>query len=93
MWRPRAGELPILFERYQILGVLGEGGMGTVFKGYHLNLKRHVAIKTLRMDLVQNPGLVNRFLREMEVVGQMDHPNVVRAADAGEKNGVFYLFM
>lgn len=93
MWRPGASEFPVLFERYQILGVLGEGGMGTVFKGYHLNLKRFVAIKTLRVDLVNNPGLVSRFLREMELVGGMDHPNVVRAADAGEKNGVFYLFM
>ncbi len=92
-WRPDGDDFPRLFDRYQILGVLGEGGMGTVFKGYHLNLKRFVAIKTLRLDRTLRPDLVNRFLREMEAVGQMDHPNVVRATDAGEKNGVFYLVM
>jgi serine/threonine protein kinase len=87
------GGLPTLFERYQVLGVLGEGGMGTVYKGYHVNLKRFVAIKTLRIDRINSPEVVSRFLREMELVGQMDHPNVVRASDAGEKNGVFHLVM
>ncbi len=90
-WHP--DEFPILFERYQILGIIGEGGMGTVYKGYHLNLKRFVAIKTIRLDSTQRPELLARFLREMELVGQMDHPNVVRASDAGEKNGVFHLVM
>ncbi len=90
-WAP-AG-LPTLFDRYQILGVLGEGGMGTVFKGYHLSLKRYVAIKTLRIDRAAHPELVERFLWEVQAIGQMDHPNVVRATDAGEKNGVCYLVM
>jgi hypothetical protein len=90
-WRP-AG-VPPLFDRYQVLGILGEGGMGTVYKAYHLSLKRHVAIKVLRLDGARHPDLVSRFLREMESVGQMDHPNVVRATDAGQKNGIFYLVM
>jgi hypothetical protein len=90
-WRPEG--VATLFERYQILGVIGEGGMGTVFKGFHLNLKRFVAIKTLRIDRAAHPELVDRFLWEMQAVGQMDHPNVVRASDAGEKNGVCYLVM
>jgi serine/threonine protein kinase len=85
--------LPVLFDRYQILGIIGEGGMGIVFKGYHLNLKRHVAIKTLRFDRSQTDDMVSRFVKEMEAVGQMDHPNVVRATDAGEKNQVCYLVM
>jgi serine/threonine protein kinase len=92
-WYPGAPNFPTLFERYQVLGIIGQGGMGTVFKGYHLNLKRFVAIKTLRVDHLSNTDLVKRFMREVELVGQMDHANVVRATDAGEKNGVFYLVM
>jgi tRNA A-37 threonylcarbamoyl transferase component Bud32 len=91
-WRPDSA-FPALLDRYQILGTIGQGGMGTVFKGYHVSLKRFVAIKTLRIDKLQHPDLVNRFRRETHLAGQMDHPNVVRATDAGEKNGVFYLVM
>jgi serine/threonine protein kinase len=83
----------MLFERYRILGVLGQGGMGTVFKGFHVNLKRFVAIKTLRYDRTDSEVLVARFRREMEHIGQMDHPNVVRATDGGEAQGVIYLVM
>jgi serine/threonine protein kinase len=92
-WQPGSSEFPILLEHYQIHGIIGEGGMGTVFKGYHLNLKRFVAIKTLRMDQRKSSEVVSRFKQEMQLVGQMDHPNVVRATDAGERNGIFYLVM
>lgn len=67
--------------------------MGILFKGYHLNLKRFVAIKVIRIDRISRSEPVSRFLREMQAVGQMDHPNVVRATDAGEKNGICYLVM
>jgi eukaryotic-like serine/threonine-protein kinase len=93
VWQPGSSDFPTLLEHYQIHGIVGEGGMGTVFKAYHLNLKRLVAIKTLRIDQHKGAELVGRFKQEMELVGQMDHPNVVRATDAGEKNGVFYLVM
>ncbi len=92
-WQPDPGGYPTIIERYQILGIIGQGGMGTVFKGFHVNLKRFVAIKTMRIGTSHGPELLDRFRREMEVIGQMDHPNVVRATDAGEKNGVFYLVM
>ncbi len=92
-WSPGAGDFPVLLGQYRIVGVLGQGGMGTVFKGYHLKLRRFVAIKTLRLDHVRRPNLAQRFGREMGAVGQMDHPNVVRAFDAGERNGVLYLVM
>ncbi len=92
-WRPGPDQFPVLFERYQLLGTIGQGGMGTVFKGHHLNLKRFVAIKALRVDQGRSTDLTHRFLREMEAIGRMDHPNVVRAMDAGERNGVFYLVM
>ncbi|MBI1831106.1 MAG: protein kinase [Planctomycetes bacterium] len=93
LWQPGDSGFPILLEHYQIVGIIGEGGMGTVFKAHHLNLKRFVAIKTLKIDQRHSEELIGRFKQEMELVGQMDHPNVVRATDAGERNGVFYLVM
>ncbi len=87
------GNVAALLDRYQVLGIIGQGGMGTVYKGFHLSLKRFVAIKVLRLDKNNSPELVSRFLREMQAIGQMDHPNVVRATDGGEKNGLFFLVM
>src|ERR1700722_9650883 len=89
-WQPGGATL---FDRYKLLGIVGQGGMGTVYKAYHLNLKRFVAVKVLRIDQIAGPEMKGRFLREMEAVGQMDHPNIVRASDAGRNNGVFYLVM
>src|ERR1043166_7630443 len=89
LWEPDQSQVPTLLERYRILGIIGQGGMGTVYKGYHLHPKRDGAIKTLRVDKISTYELVNRFRQEMELIGQMDHPNVVRATDAGELNGVF----
>ena len=88
-----ADGLAPLFDRYEILGLIGQGGMGIVYKGYHLSLKRPVAIKVLRLDRLRGDELAGRFLREMHAVGQMDHANVVRATDAGQKDGLFYLVM
>jgi serine/threonine protein kinase len=93
VWKPGSSEFPILLEHYQVLGFIGEGGMGTVFKARHLNLDRFVAIKTLRVDQRDSDVQTTRFKQEMALIGQMDHPNVVRATDAGERNGVFYLVM
>lgn len=78
---------------YQIEGKLGVGGMGTVFQATHTKLKRSVAIKLLPASCWANPAAVARFEREMEVIGGLDHPNIVRANDAGEENGMHYLVM
>jgi serine/threonine protein kinase len=90
---PDKPELPTMLGRYRVLGTIGKGGMGIVFKGFHLNLERDVAIKTMRIDKINTPDVVSRFRQEIKLIGQMDHDNVVRATDAGEKNGVFYLVM
>ena len=78
---------------YHIRGQLGVGGMGTVFEAVHTKLKRSVALKLLPASRWANPEAVARFEREMEVIGQLDHPNIVRASDAGEENGMHYLVM
>jgi hypothetical protein len=78
---------------YEIVRFLGEGGMGAVFEAIHVRLKRPVALKFLRPERIAEEGSVLRFAREMEVIGRLDHPNIVRAYDAGELGGTYYLAM
>ncbi|MBI2479966.1 MAG: serine/threonine protein kinase [Planctomycetia bacterium] len=78
---------------YQLLERLGRGGMGTVYKALHTRLKRVVAVKVLPADRLNDPAAVARFQREMEAVGKLDHPNIVRATDAGEVDGIHFLVM
>lgn len=78
---------------YRIQGQLGVGGMGAVFEAVHTKLKRTVALKILPASLWTNPLAIARFEREMEIIGQLDHPNIVRASDAGEENRMHYLVM
>ncbi len=72
---------------YLLLERLGKGGMGEVFKARHVRMRRTVALKLVR------PARRARFLREIEVAARLDHPNVVRAYDAGELAGDYYLVM
>jgi serine/threonine protein kinase/WD40 repeat protein len=78
---------------YRLLDVIGQGGMGGVFKALDTRLKRIVALKVIRPDLVQNDVYVKRFRREAEAVAQIMHPNVVVIYDVGEANGTHYLAM
>src|SRR5437868_15173206 len=79
--------------QYLLLEKLGQGGMGTVYKALHASLKRVVALKVLAAERVRDPQLLARFRREIEVVGRLDHPHVVRATDAGEEHGRCFLAM
>jgi serine/threonine protein kinase len=79
--------------QYQLLEEIGHGGMGTVYKARHVLLKRTVAVKVLLPERVQDASAVARFHREMEVVGKLDHPNLVHATDAGEAAGQHFLVM
>lgn len=78
---------------YELLVKLGEGGMGAVYKARHTRLDKIVAIKILPADRMKDQGAVARFEREMRAVGKLDHPNIVRAMDAGEATGTHYLVM
>lgn len=91
---PRAGRLEIeQIGPYQLLSKLGEGGMGTVYKALHTRLRRVVAVKVLSAELMLDRSAIARFDREMHAVGQLDHPNIVRASDADEDHGLHYLVM
>jgi tRNA A-37 threonylcarbamoyl transferase component Bud32 len=79
--------------RYQILKVLGRGGMGTVYKATHRLMKRLVALKVINESLVANTATVERFRREMEASASMRHPNIVTAYDADQVGGLHLLVM
>lgn len=79
--------------RYELLEHRGQGGMGTVYKARHTMLNRVVAVKVLPADRTHNPNSVARFQREMQAVGKLNHPNIVRAVDADEDSGTHYLVM
>lgn len=73
--------------------ILGRGGMGAVYLGYHPGLDMKVAIKLLPDLFVGRAELVERFLREARVTGRLQHPNIVRTLDVGQDHGVYYIIM
>lgn len=79
--------------RYEILEVLGRGGMGEVCAGLDRQLDRPVAIKFLRVDLADQTALRDRFQREARAAARMSHPNVVSVFDIGEHEGIPYIVM
>lgn len=78
---------------YQVQGLLGTGGMSNVFLAVHERLRRQVAIKLLPKEKLNLPGWLDRFNREMTSIAALEHPNVVRALDAGEDQEQHYLVM
>lgn len=77
---------------YKLLKLLGQGGMGAVYKALHPKLDKVVALKVLRAGRIKGE-LVDRFQREMKALGKLDHPHLIRALDAGEADGTHYLVM
>jgi len=82
---------PLLLDDYQILEEIGSGGMGTVYRAIHRRMNRTVAIKLVRVKANELERQGRWFRREVEVAGQLMHPNIVTAFDAGEARGVAYL--
>jgi serine/threonine protein kinase len=80
------------FAGYQILGILGAGGMGTVYEAHH---PRHgtVALKVLLRTLTTNPNAVERFLREERTMRGLDHPNIIRILDSGRTAYSYFFTM
>ena len=81
------------FGDYQILDLLGVGGMGNVYRAREKMLDRLVALKTLSPDLAQEASFVERFLREARAVARLNHPNIVQVFAFGAVDGVYYLAM
>ncbi|HEU5055077.1 MAG TPA: serine/threonine-protein kinase, partial [Kofleriaceae bacterium] len=89
---PKVGD--ILDSRYRITGLLGTGGMGSVYRAEHVTIRRPVAIKVLHPNFADDPDYARRFQREAFVTGRTDHPNCVTVSDFGPlAGGGFYLVM
>lgn len=82
-----------LFPELEIEGKIARGGFGTVFRAQHRRLKRAVALKFLDPGLTHSPEAISRFEQEMESVGRLDHAGIVRAHDAGEREGRWFIVM
>lgn len=78
---------------YEVVGSLGAGGMGEVYKATDTRLNRTVAIKILNPQLATDDALRTRFDREAKTISQLDHPNICALYDLGEQDGVSYLVM
>src|SRR2546430_4827777 len=75
---------------YQVQEVIGRGGMGIVYLGYHAGLDRLVALKVMN-SLVWDAPSATRFQREARTVARLRHPNIVSVFDFGEREGVPYM--
>jgi serine/threonine protein kinase len=89
---PRIGM--VLQDRYRIVRKLGDGGMGAVYEGEHVLIKRKVAIKALHSQFAQNPEIVARFRREAEAATAIGHPNIIEVTDMGSfPDGTTYMVL
>ena len=88
---------PGMLGRYKVLKELGRGAMGLVYLGKDPTIQRFVAIKTMRLDHIDNDDKLQdfktRFFREAESTGRLSHPNIVTIYDAGEEGDLGYIAM
>ncbi|QDU10425.1 serine/threonine-protein kinase [Gimesia aquarii] len=78
---------------YKILGMLGKGGMGVVYRAKQLSLDRIVALKTVLVSQMGNPNMASRFEREAVTVARLKHPNIIAAYDFGQHDNRLFLAM
>jgi serine/threonine protein kinase len=92
---PAGGFTPgtILADRYRIIGLLGRGGMGEVYRADDLKLGQPVALKLLPQKLAEDPVRRERFFAEVRITRQLSHPNICRVYDIGEIDGRHFLSM
>lgn len=89
---PDAGTMPQV-EGYQLVALLGQGGMGTVWRGRQLSTHREVAIKFLRGGAFGSGTARRRFEREVELAGQLQHPHITRLYHSGVHQGAYFYAM
>ncbi len=83
----------VLGGRYEILQLLGEGGMGAVYKARDRELDRFIALKLIRPELAASPAILARFKQELLLAHQVTHKNVIRIYDLSEADGVKFITM
>jgi tRNA A-37 threonylcarbamoyl transferase component Bud32 len=80
-------------ERYRLVRLLGEGGMGAVYEAEHRVMQRVVALKVIRQTITSNPAAVERFRREVRAAARLSHPNIVTTYDAEDVGATQFLVM
>jgi eukaryotic-like serine/threonine-protein kinase len=83
----------VLGKRYEILQLLGQGGMGAVYKAQDRELERLVALKVIRPELAAQPEILHRFKQELILARQVTHKNAIRIFDLGEADGIRFITM
>jgi eukaryotic-like serine/threonine-protein kinase len=83
----------VLGRRYEILQILGEGGMGAVYRARDREVNRTVALKVIRPELTGNSAILDRFKQELVLSHQVTHKNVVRIYDMGDADGIKFITM
>ena len=83
----------VIGERYEILAMLGQGGMGAVYKAHDRELDRVVALKVIRPELGTHPEILKRFKQELILARQVTHKNVIRIFDLGQADGLKFITM
>jgi serine/threonine-protein kinase len=81
------------FGPYEVLALIGIGGMGEVYRAVDTRLRRHVAIKVLRQGIAEKPEFRERFEREARAISSLNHSHICTVHDIGQQNGVDYLVM
>ena len=83
----------VLCGRFKVLNCLGTGGMGQVYEAVDLELNQRIAIKAIRAEIVDLPGILSRFKREVYTTRKITHPNICRTFDLESDQGVTFLTM
>jgi eukaryotic-like serine/threonine-protein kinase len=83
----------VLGTRYEIIQLLGQGGMGAVYKARDRELDRFLALKVIRPELAVHPEILHRFKQELILARQVTHKNVIRIFDLGEADGIKFITM
>jgi serine/threonine protein kinase len=90
---PAIEQLAQYFPQFELIGLVGQGGMGAVYRARQPGLDRYVAIKILPPDASSDPAFAQRFTREARALAQLSHPNIVAVHDVGQSGGLYYLVM
>ena len=83
----------VLGGRYEIVRLLGQGGMGAVYQAHDRELERQVALKIIRADMAANPEILKRFKQELILARQITHKNGIRIFDLGQADGIKFITM
>src|SRR6516162_141709 len=90
---PAPAELARHFPQLEMLALLGQGGMGAVYKARQTKLDRLVAIKVLPPEVARDPAFAERFVREARSLARLNHPHIVTVYDFGDVDGLYYFTM